>query len=193
MSFTTTYLAVLLCITAAILVQGKFQVLRSGNQPTHEEMKMINTPRLMQHAAFSGDKVTISLREGNQTAIVQHHVNVVIDCSSLIQSGGNKVTWTRQSYYTNSDGTLYPKGTEITIYKSSKGRLQVTGALGHILNITSTNIIQGAERDDNGMYSCTVCKGNSCKSAKITLFLIGAPPRMNFVDDNGKLLVTFLV
>lgn len=191
MDFITAYVALVLCCMSVAQVEGNFRVLRGENQPTHEEMRMSNTPRLMQYAALSGEKATVRLVEGNQTAVVQHHVNILIDCSSLLKAGGkllNKVEWRRQSYYTDKDGYLVPRGSEITIYPSSRGRLKAVGAINHILNITSTNILKGAEKDDNGMYSCTVCKGSSCRSASLMLFLIGAPPRVNFVEDDSKLL-----
>lgn len=187
MNIFSSCIALLLC--SAAVVYAEFRVLRGGNQPAHEEMTMSNTARLMQYAALSGEKATIMLRDENQTAIVQHHVNVVIDCAPLIQSGGrllSGVKWTRQSYYPDQDGSLSPKGSEITIYPSSSGRLKAEGALNHILNISSTNIIIGAEKDDNGVYTCTICKQNGCRSARVMLFLIGAPPRMNMVSDNCK-------
>lgn len=190
MNIFSSCFVLLLCSAAVAFAQ--FRVLRGGNQPTHEEMKMSNTARLMQYAALTGEKATIILHDKNQTAIVQHHVHVVIDCTPLIQSGGkllSGVKWTRQSYYPNEDGTLSPKGSEITIYPSSRGRLKAEGALNHILNISSTNIIRGAEKDDNGMYTCSVCKRDGCHSASVTLFLIGAPPRMEIASDNCKCIL----
>ena len=61
------------------------------------------------------------------TAIVQHRVNVLMECSSLIESGGKllgPVKWTRQSYFEDEDGSLFPRGSEITIHPSLTDRFR---------------------------------------------------------------------
>ena len=177
------------------LAQTSFQILRGENQPSLGDLKISNTPQLLQFAALSGEKVTISLLDETQTAIVQHRVNVLMECSSLIESGGKllgPVKWTRQSYFEDEDGSLFPQGSEITIHPSSTDRFRAEGELNRFLNITRTNIIQGAERMDNGLYTCTVCTESGCRSASVMLYLIGAPPRLDFAEDDGMYyIVTF--
>ena len=154
-----------------------------------EELKMSNTPRFMQYAALTGESVTVTMHEGNQTVIVQHNVNLVLDCSHMMKAGdrivGN-ILWTKQNYHRGrDDGILRPRGT-IKKYFRSTFVHRLEGGHQEILNFTRTNIIIGSRKNDNGMYTCTVCKEGGCYSASVMLFLIGAPPRMNFVDDDGK-------
>ena len=185
-SFIALFTFVLLCCTESVF--ARFQVLRGDNQPSIEELKISNTPQLMQYAALTGEKVTAVLHEGNQTVIVQHNVNLVLDCSHMME--GEKflgpVRWTKQNYRAQADGILHPHGSVKTYYHSTFVH-RLEGDHQHILNITRTNIVIGARKNDNGMYSCTVCKEGGCYSASVMLFLIGAPPRMNFADDNGEL------
>lgn len=182
--------ALLLCIAAVAFAQNNFRVLRGENQPALNELKVSNTPQLLEFSALSGSKATIELEDETQTAIVQHHVNVVMDCSPLIELGGKllgPVEWTRLSYFEdNENGALFPRGSEAIIYPSKTGRLRSEGELNRYLNITSTNIIRGAERKDNGLYTCTVCTDTGCRSASLMLFLIGAPPSLDFAADNGE-------
>ena len=181
--------ALLLCFTAVAYAQNNFRVLRGENQPKLEELKLVNTQQFMELSALTGETATIELLDEMQTAVVQHHVNVMMDCSSLIQSGGKllgPVEWTRKSYFEDDDGALFPRGSEITIYPSSTDRLRSEGALNRYLNITRTNIMKGAERKDNGLYTCTVCTDTGCRSASVMLFLIGAPPSLDSAADNGK-------
>lgn len=170
--------------------QSNFRVLRGENQPRLEDLKISNTPELLQFAALTGEEVTIDLLGETQTAIVQHHVKIVMDCSSLIEAGGKllrPVEWTRQSYFEDEDGALTPKGAEIVIYPGSGNeRLRAEGELNRFLNIARSNIRTGAERADNGLYTCTVCMENGCRTSSVMLFLIGAPPRLDFVADNGE-------
>ena len=144
----------------------------------------------MQYAAFSGEKVTIMMEDTNQTAIVQHHVHVVMDCTPLINAGGKilgSVTWTRQSYVEEGDQILSPRGVEFIIYPSvqSNERLKSEGSMNHILNISSTNAVPGGERKDDGLYTCTACTASGCRSSSVMLFLVGGPPRMNTAKDDG--------
>lgn len=187
----TTYVisAILLCSTAVVFAQGNFRVLRGENQPDLGELKVSNTPELIDFSALSGEKVTISLLNDRQTAIVQHHVEVVMDCSPLIEAGGKilgPVEWTRLSYFEDDDGLLVPRGSEITIYPSKTGRLRAEGELNRYLNITSTNIIRGAEREDNGLYTCTMCTETGCRTSSVMLFLIGSVPKLDSASDNGE-------
>ena len=189
MTFTTSVVILLLCSAAVV---SSFKTLRGDEQPSLEDMKVANTRQLMRHAALSGEKVVVMLRDENQTAIVQHHVHVIVDCSPLINSVGKllvPVIWTRQSYHEEGDGVLSPRGAEITIYPSTRRteRLKSEGKQNHLLNITKTNVVPGAERKDDGLYTCTACSVGGCQSASVMLFLIGAPPRMNFAKDDGKL------
>ena len=187
---TSTIALLLLSLAAMSTAQSNFRVLRGGNQPRLEDLKISNTPELLQFAALTGEEVTIELLEDTQTAIVQHHVNVIMDCSSLIEAGGKllgPVEWTRQTYFEDEDGALTPKGSEITIYAGSeKERLRAEGELNRFLNIARTNIRNGAERTDNGLYTCTVCTETGCRMSSVMLFLIGAPPRLDLAADNGE-------
>ena len=187
-SFITLATCVLLCCTASVF--ARFQVLRGDNQPSMEELRMSNTPRFMQYAALTGESVTVTMREGNQTVIVQHNVNLVLDCSYMMKAGDRiigKVHWTKQNYYrVQEDGMLRPRGAIKKYFRSSYVH-KLEGDYQEILNFTRTNIIIGARKDDNGMYTCTVCKVGGCYSASVMLFLIGGPPRMDFVDNDGKL------
>ena len=161
-----------------------------------EKLTVSNTPELLEFSALSGEEVTIHLVDNKQTAIVQHHVNVVMDCTSLIESGGKllgPVEWTRLSYFEGDDGLLAPQGSEITIYQNLKERLRAEGELNRYLNITTTNIIRGAEREDNGLYTCTICTETGCRSSSVMLFLIGSVPRLDSASDNGELLKTQLL
>lgn len=189
-SITSTVALLLLSLAAlSTIVQCNFRVLRGENQPRIEDLKISNTPELLQFSALTGEEVTIDLLEETQTAIVQHNVRVIMDCSSLIEAGGKllgPVEWTRQTYFEDEDGALTPKGREITIYPSDYARLRAEGELNRFLNITRTNIRNGAERADNGLYTCTVCTESGCRTNSVMLFLIGAPPRLDFGADNGE-------
>ena len=168
---------------------ARFQVLRGDNQPSMDDLKMTNTPRFMQYAALTGEKVIVRMHEGTQTIIAQNNVNIVFDCSYMLKAGDNlvgPVEWTRQYYKTYSDGSFRPKGSPKKYYRSSFVH-KLEGSMQDMLNITSTSIFVGGRKDDNGMYTCTVCKDSGCYSASTMLFLIGAPPRMDFVDDDSKL------
>jgi hypothetical protein len=172
--------------------QSNFRVLRGQNQPRLEDLKISNTPELLQFSALTGEEVTIDLLGETQTAIVQHNVKVIMDCSSLIDAGGKLLgpaEWTRQTYFEDEDGALTPKGSEIIIYPGSENaRLRAEGELNNFLNIARTNIRNGAERADNGLYTCTVCTDSGCRMSSVMLFLIGAPPRLDFAADNGELM-----
>ena len=58
----------------------------------------------------------------------------------------------------------------------------VGGEFNRWLNITRTNIIQGAQDINQGNYTCEVCIGTGflpepiCHTAVSTLLLIGGPP-----------------
>lgn len=188
-SITSTIAFVLFSLAAMATAQSNFLVLRGDSQPRLEDLKVSNTPELLQFSALTGEKVTIRLLGETQTAIVQHHVNVVMDCSSFIESGGKllgPVEWTRKSYIEDEEGSFVPKGAEIVIYPSAEHeRLRAEGELNRYLNITSTNIRNGAERADNGLYTCTVCTETGCRTSSVMLFLIGAPPRLDFAGDNA--------
>ncbi len=188
MTYLTSVIAVLLCSAAVV---SSFAVLRGDSQPPLEEMKLSNTVNLMRYTAFSGEKVTVMMEDENQTAIMQHHVHVVMDCSPLVNAGEKVVSpvkWTRQSYEEDSNELLSPRGLEITIYPSRRRteRLKSEGTMNHILNITRTNAIPGAQRKDDGIYTCTVCTESGCRSSSLMLFLIGGPPRMNYANNDGK-------
>ena len=192
-SITTITTAILLFSMAAFqaVAQSNFRVLRGENQPKIGDLRISNTPELLQFSALTGERVTIRLLEDTQTAIVQNNVNVVMDCSSLIESAGKLLApaqWTRLTYFEGEDGVLSPKGSVITIYPGPEtDRLRAEGELSRFLNISRTNIANGAERADNGLYTCTVCTGTGCRSSSVMLFLIGAPPRLDFDADNGEL------
>ena len=83
---------------------------------------------------------------------------------------------------------LSPQGTEITIYPSLQRteRLKSEGSMNQILNISSTNAIPGAEKKDDGLYTCTACTASGCYSSSVMLFLVGGPPRMNVANNDGK-------
>lgn len=188
MTYITSVITLLLCSAAVV---SSFEVLRGSSQPALEEMKLSNTVNLMRYAALSGEKVTIMMEDENQTAIVQHHVHVVLDCSPLVAEGGKilgSVKWTRQSYVEGDEEILSPRGVEITIYPSVRQteRLKSEGSMNHILNISRTNAVPGAERKDDGLYTCTVCTTSGCRSSSLMLFLIGGAPRMNYANDDGK-------
>ena len=188
MTYLASVIALLLCFAAAV---NSFVVLRGDSQPSLEEMKLSNTINLMQYTAFSGEKVKIMMEDENQTAIVQHHVHVVMDCSPLVDAGEkliSPVKWTRQSYAQDGNEVLSPQGLEITIYPTRRRteRLKSEGTMNHILNITRTNAIPGAQRKDDGLYTCTVCTQSGCRSSSLMLFLIGGPPRMNYANNDGK-------
>ena len=190
-SITSTIALVLFSLAAMATAQlSNFLVLRGENQPRLEELKVSNTPELLQFSALAGEKVTIRLLGETQTAIVQHHVNVVMDCSSFIESSGKilgPAEWTRQSYVEDEEGALIPKGAEIVVYPGTEQeRFRAEGELNRYLNITRTNIGNGAERADNGLYTCTVCAESGCRTSSVMLFLIGAPPRLDFAGDNGE-------
>lgn len=187
MKFFAAFIAILLCCIATGF--ASFQVLRGDNQPSMEDLKMSNTPRLFQYAALTGDKFTVDMYEGNQTVIAQNNVNLVLDCSHMMKPGDQlrgPVKWTRQFYREHSDGIYQPCGPIRTYFRSTYVH-KLQGEQQDVLNITSTNIIIGARKNDNGMYTCTVCKQSGCYSANLMLFLIGAGPRMNFVEEGGKL------
>ena len=189
MTYLTSLISLLLC-SAAVVVSG-FEVLRGEQQPPLQDMKLSNTVGLMPYAALSGEKVTIMMEDENQTAIVQHHVHVVMDCGPLVTAGEKlvkPVKWTRQSYVEDEKEILSPRGLEIIIYPSRhrNERLKSEGTMNHILNISSTNAIPGAQRKDDGLYTCTVCTESGCRSSSLMLFLIGGPPRMNYANNDGK-------
>ena len=188
-TYLTSVIALLLCSTAAVV--SSFQVLRGNSQPALSEMKVSNTANLMAYAAMSGEKVNIMMQDKNQTAIVQHHVHVVMDCSSLIPAGEkltSPVKWTRQSYVEDDKEILSPMGLEITIYPSRRQteRLKSEGSMNEVLNISRTNAIPGAQRKDDGLYTCKVCTESGCHTSSLMLFLIGGPPRMNYANKDGK-------
>ena len=189
-SITSTVALLLLSLAAlSTVVQSNFRVLKGDNQPKLEDLKISNTPELLQFSALTGEEVTIDLLEETQTAIVQHNVRVTMDCSSLIEAAGKLlglVEWTRQTYVEDDDGALIPKGREIIIYPSDSARLRAGGGLNRFLTITRTNIRNGAERADNGLYTCTVCTESGCRTNSVMLFLIGAPPRLDFAADDGE-------
>lgn len=194
MTYLTSVIALLLCFAAVV---SSFVVLRGDSQLPLEEMKLSNTVNLMRYTAFSGEKVTIMMEDENQTAVVQHHVHVVMDCSPMVDAGEkliNPVKWTRQSYVEDDNKVLSPQGLEITIYPTRQRteRLKSEGAMNQILNITHTNAIPGAQRKDDGLYTCTVCTESGCHSSSLMLFLIGGPPRMNYANDDGKQKISCL-
>lgn len=179
------------CFTALVLSKNNFKVLRGDNQPSMEKLMLSNTPELLEFSALSGEEVTIRLLDDKQTAIVQHHVHVVMDCTSLIESGGKllgPVEWTRMSYKEGDNGFLTPEESEITIYQNKRERLKAEGELNRYLTITSTNIVRGAEGEDNGLYTCTACTETGCRSSSVMLFLIGSAPRLESASDNGELV-----
>ena len=186
----TSTIALVLFSVAMTTAQSNFRVLRGESQPKLRDLKVSNTPELLQFAALTGEEVTIRLLGETQTAIVQHHVSVTMDCLSLIESGGKllgPVEWTRLSYFEDVDGSLSPKGSEITIYPGKESdRLRADGELNRFLNIARTNVKNGAERADNGLYTCTVCTETGCRASSVMLFMIGAPPRLDFAADNGE-------
>lgn len=63
----------------------------------------------------------------------------------------------------------------------------------HSLNITET-ILTGSESDvvpDNGVYMCEVCTDHDtqpeeCHTANVTIHVIGGPPFIDKVVDNGE-------
>ena len=191
-SITSTVSLILLLSLAAIsTAQSNFRILRGGNQPRLQDLKISNTPELLQFAALTGEEVTINLLGESQTAIVQHNVRVTMDCTSLIEAGGkllSPVEWTRLSYFEDEDGSFTPRGREIPIFPGPEhDRLRADGELNRFMHIARTNIINGAEDADNGRYTCTVCTETGCRTSYVMLFLIGAPPRLDFAADNGEL------
>jgi hypothetical protein len=59
-------------------------------------------------------------------------------------------------------------------------RVLVGGEFNRWLNITRTEIVQGAEDPDSRIYICEVCEGNStrdnCIAANYTQVTVGTPP-----------------
>lgn len=190
-SFTTVILF-LSVASEHVTSLSNFQVLRGDNQPKLGDLKVSNTPYLRQFAALTGERVVVELLNDTQTAIVQDSVNVLMDCSSLIEASGSQVEdvkWTRLSYFEDDFGNLYPKGSVITIYSDPvPARFRAEGEQRQLLNITRTNIANGPERTDNGLYTCTVYTAMGNYSSSVMLFMIGAPPRLDFGADNGELL-----
>ena len=66
------------------------------------------------------------------------------------------------------------------------------GEFNRWLNITRTNIIQGAQDVNQGNYTCEVCIGRGvlpepiCHTAVSTLLIIGGPPSIS-LKGTGKL------
>lgn len=61
----------------------------------------------------------------------------------------------------------------------------VGGEFNRWLNITRTEIVQGAEDPDSRIYICEVCDNdNNCTAADYTQVTVGTPP--NITDDSGE-------
>ena len=64
-------------------------------------------------------------------------------------------------------------------------RVIVGGEFNQWLNITRTEIVQGAEDPDSRIYICEVCdNNNACSAANYTQVTVGTPP--NITDDSGE-------
>lgn len=63
--------------------------------------------------------------------------------------------------------------------------------LGRLLNVTYANILQRAESADNGIYTCTACTTTGCKSASVTIFMLGTLFDLVQGEENGKLATYF--
>ena len=155
-----------------------FRVLRGEEQPTIEKLQLTNYFELITAAAKTGESVMVELLGDTQTVIAQHGVNIVFDCGPLIpETGkplGSGVQWEVRDYSPNQDGLLVPRGRSYAIGHGSQGRKEVGGSLGRYFNITKSNIIQGSQDDDNGLYTCIVCTTSSCRTSSVMLYIIGS-------------------
>jgi hypothetical protein len=72
----------------------------------------------------------------------------------------------------------------------------VGGEFNRWLNITRTEIVQGAEDPDSRIYICEVCEGNStrdnCIAANYTQVTVGTPPDITDASSEYLLNLCFM-
>ena len=69
-------------------------------------------------------------------------------------------------------------------------RVIVGGTFNRWLNITRTEIVQGAEDPDSRIYICEVCEANTtnCSPANYTQVTVGTPP--DITDASSEYLLS---
>ena len=107
---------------ATILCMGTshaFQVIRGDQQPDILQLQFANYLDLFPFTARFGESVIAPLLTGTQTAIVQHGVNVLLDCGALIPEtgkplGSGGVQWEVNKFVRDHNGvfSVRNEGTE---------------------------------------------------------------------------------
>ena len=169
-----------------------FNVLREGEQLPMEELKSSNYFKLIDMALKSGESATVELVDSEQMLIAQHGSRIILDCSPLMVDAGRPLSpnmeWKEIRLATGSDGVLV-KEDRPKFFTTSPDRISITGELGRYLNITSANIVSREEVEDNGIYTCTVCAASRCKSASVTIFILGTLFELEKGKENGKFIL----
>ncbi len=187
---TTSSLSVILALLSCLLCAHAFSVLRGEQKLPMEDLKIENYPNLIDLALKTDETAMVELvADEEQMLIAQHGSRIILDCSTLMSSGQplSPMQWREFLLTPGSNGVLV-QDARPRFFSSFPDRVSITGLLNRYLNISYANIVQRAETADNGVYVCTACTTTGCRTANVTIYMLGT--RFNLVqgNENGKLV-----
>lgn len=189
----STTCTVLVVVLSLLATAQTFRVFRGDEEPAIEELQIRNFSQLLPLAARTGERVTVEMTEGSQTMITQHGVNILLDCGALVPTTGRPaeggVTWEIQRFQRDEFGLFFVPRPSFRVIPGMVKRIMTQGPLNSVLNITSSNAIQGGQDADNAVYTCTACTTDGCNSASMTMYLIGNMFRLVEGGEHVGLLI----
>ena len=152
------------------------------------ELKLSNYFNLIDLAVKTDESTTVELLNDTQMLIVQHGAQIILDCSPLMPTTGRNpaMEWEEIRLVTQSNGSLTQSKRSTLFTSTNTGRIKTSGPLNRYLNIPNANALDVAQVADNGIYSCTACSTSGCKTASVTIFMLGSLFELVLGQENGK-------
>ena len=192
MAMTSRVSALFVLLGCVLCLRGTqaFEVLRGEDMLPMDELKASNYFNLIDLAVKTQEAATIELLNDTQMIIVQHGAQIVLDCSPMMPTSGRVINpareWEEIRLVTQGDGSLkeFGKPRRFTSFRAS--RIKTDGALNRYLNITYANALEIGQVADNGIYTCSACSTTGCRTASITIFMLGSLFDLVQGQENGK-------
>ena len=157
-------------------------------QLSAEELRVLDlaqNPKLLELAARSGERVVVNITGPSQGLVVQHGVNVILNCLPWrMKFPEGSIQW----YFSKYDGvdhtSLGPRMPQNRSDLLTNPIRNISGEFDELYNITRTRIQRHAADPGRGIYECKVCTqrgtpSEQCHSANTSLIIAGRKPLLN--------------
>ena len=159
-------------------------------QLSAEELRVLDlaqNPKLLELAARSGERVVVNITGPSQGLVVQHGVNVILNCLPwrTVKFPNGSIQWYFSKYdgvdHTSLGSRMPQNRSDVLITNPIRN---ISGEFDELYNITRTRIQRHAADPGRGIYECEVCiqrgtPSEQCHSANTSLIIAGRKPLLN--------------